>query len=111
MERCVDDLDIICYGTDDIGMDDLLFQLFHVGVVDLAADDIVKACIHGSLLIHCLNIVIIGYGIDLSDYASVMRRCNLCTVFPVNLISVVLGRIVRSSDHNTCDALKCAKRI
>ena len=39
MQWCVNDLDLICYFFDDLRMYDLLFQLYHICIIDLFADD------------------------------------------------------------------------
>ena len=104
MERRVYDLDIIGYCRDHLGMDDLLFKLCHILIIYLFAYHLIKALIHSLCLIHGLHGTEIGDGVNLGDYAGIVGRGNLCTVFPIYLIAVILGRVMACGHHYTCGA-------
>ena len=95
-------------------MNDLLLELNHVLVVDLCSERYIESLSDCILFGHCLNIVIIGDRNNLCDDTCVVRRCYLCAVLPVNLVTVVLRRIVRSRNHNSGDTSefsKCKRKL
>ena len=110
VERCIYDLDRISHFFDDLGMNDLLLKLDHVFVIDLLADHIVQMIRDSLFLCHRLHFVIIRDRKNLIDYIRISRRCDLCAVFPVNLVSVILGRIVTGRDYYTCRTSECSYR-
>ena len=103
MKWCIDNLDFLCNSFDDFRMNRLFLQLFHIFVINFRSDHLIKSCCFGSLLVHCLNLIKRSNLCDLSQDVLIMRRCDLCTILPINFVSVVLSRIMACCDNNTCD--------
>ncbi len=110
VEGRVDDLHVLRHLRDHFGMDDLLFQLRHVLVVDLLADDHIETSLLRLFLVHGLYRVVIRYVIDLCDNLLILGRRHLRAVLPIALVTVVLRRIVARRDHDTRDTAKLSER-
>ncbi len=110
MKRCIDDLYIISHLPDHFRMNDLLFQLFHISVVDLFANHLIQAFIHGFLLIHGLHIIVIRYRAHFLDDLPVLWSRHLGAILPVRLIAVILRRIMTCCHYNTGNAAKLPDR-
>ena len=61
-------------------------------------------------LSHGFDVVIVLYGLNLTDYVGIPGGRNLGAVFPVNLITVILRRIVAGSYNYTCGAAESPYR-
>ena len=85
-------------------MNDLFLQLRHVFVINLFTDHNIEARFLRFLLIHGLYGMIICHILDFRNNLFVLGRCNLCAVFPVTFISVILRRIVACRNHDTGNA-------
>ena len=109
VEGCVYNLDIIRHLLNHFGMDDLLFQFHHIGVVDFGTNYLVQARRHGSLFVHGQNIRIIGHSLYFIDDFLVFGSRNLSAVFPVNLIAIIFRRIMACRYHNTGNAAQCTQ--
>ena len=90
-------------------MNDLLFQLCHVLVVDFLADHLIKVSLDRRILIHGLTCMEILDCLDFVDNLGILWRCHLCAVLPVYLIAVVLGRVMACRNDNTCRAAQRAE--
>ena len=110
MERCIDNADIIRHLPDDLRMDDLLLEGFHVSVIDFSAEIDKKSLLRRFLLRHGLHLIVAGDRIDIRDDACVMRRCHLSAVLPVYLVAIVFRRIVACRDLYTGLASEIPKR-
>ena len=109
-ERGIYNLDVLSHLLDDIGMNDLLFQLCHVLVVDFLADHLIEVSLDRRILIHGLTCMEILDCLDFVDNLGILGRCHLCAVLPVYLIAVVLGRVMACRNDNTCRAAQRAER-
>ena len=110
VERRVNDPDIVSHLLNHFRMDDLLFQFFHVSVVDLFSDHLIQSFIHGFLLIHGFHVIVIRHRTDFFDDFAVSGRSHLCTVLPVCLIAVILRRIMACRHYDTGNAAKFSDR-
>ena len=99
-QRCVYNLDIVSHFGDYLGMDDLLLQFRHIGVVDLFADNPVKPLLLRFGLVHGLHGMIVLDGLDFLDNLLIIGRRHLCAVLPVYLVAVVFRRIVARRYHD-----------
>ena len=73
---------------------DKLVKLSYICVIDLLTDHIQQSCIYCSVLVHSLNHGEIFYIVDLCNDLLILRRYDLGSIIPVNLISVVFLWIV-----------------
>ena len=104
MQRRINNLHFLTDLTAKIPADDLLLQFLHIAVVDLTADHKITSCADRFHARHRVNLSPIAHGIHLIDDLRVLRRRNLRSVVPVNLISVVLCGVVARRHDDTCDA-------
>ena len=86
----------------EVGVRVMFFVVF-LSIYILGNAYIIYRVMH-DLKLHGLALGEIRNRIDLSDDVIVVRRCDLCTVLPVNLITVVLGRIVACGHNDTRNA-------
>ena len=86
-------------------MDDLLFQLHHIGIVDLFADHLIQTRRNGVFLAHGLHLMVIGHVLDLLNDLPIPGRRHLGTVLPVRFVSVVFRRVMACRDHDTGNAV------
>ena len=56
----INDLNIVCNFRNDLRMDDLLFQLCHISVVDLFSNDVIESRFGSLFFVHALYGMIIG---------------------------------------------------
>ena len=110
VEGRVDDADVVRHLPDHLGMDDLLLQLHHVGVVDLGTDHLIQPFLHGLFLRHGLHGMIIRHRLHLGDDLLILGGGHLRAVLPVYLIAVVLRRIVAGRHNDTGDAAQGTQR-
>ena len=101
---CVNDLEVLALCLDGIHMDDLFLKLCHVSIVNSLSDHLEKSCLHCFFFIHGLYGIPVGDCLNLTHDSGVMRWCDLCTVFPVNLVSVVFRRVMAGCYVDTCNA-------
>ena len=111
MEGRINDLDIIRHLLDDLRVNDLLLDLLHIGVVDLLADNIVKAGLLSLFFIHCLSIAVFFNSWYFIYDICISRRCYLCAILPIYLVAVILRRIVTCSNNNTCCTMELSYSI
>ena len=111
MKRGIHDLQLFGHGFDRIHMDHLTFQLFHIGIVYFFANHHIQTCFFCFCLIHGLHVIIICHFLNFSHDTAVMRRCDLRSVLPVYLITVILRRIMARSNIDTCNTSQLANSI
>ena len=104
MKRGVNDGDVLLHLVDGILVYNLCFYMGDVFVINLFADNLVKACCHGILCAHGLHGGQILNGQNLFRYTLVMRRSKLSAVLPVYLIAVILRRVVACGYVNAGNA-------
>ena len=110
VERRVDDADVVRHLLNHLGMDDLLLQLHHVGVVDRGTDHLIQPFLHGLFLRHGLHGMIIRHRLHLGDDLLILGGGHLRAVLPVYLIAVVLRRIVAGRHNDSGDAAQGTQR-
>ena len=101
VERCVDDLEVVL-ALDDLGVDGEGLHLFEVDLVDVFADDLDEGLV--AFKLHVLDLHLV----NLVDDACVVGGEHLSAVFPVGLVAVILARVVRCRDVDTCLAAQMA---
>ena len=103
VKRRIYDFQIFCHSFDRIHMDDLALQLFHIGIIHVFADHNIKTCFFCFRFIHSLYIIIICNFLNFSHDTTVMRRCDLSTIFPVYFVTVIFRWVVACCDIDTCN--------
>jgi len=104
VKRCINDFEVLALFLDCIHMDNLFLKFCHISIVYLFTDHLEETSFFCFCLVHGLNCIPVGDGLNLSHDTAVMWRCDLCTVFPVYFVSVVFRRVVAGSYVDTCHA-------
>ncbi len=77
---------------------------FKISIINLSIYHDVKTVADGNFFAHGLNLRIIQNIVNLFSYSRIMRRCDLGTVLPINLIAVVFAGVVACRDIYAGDA-------
>ena len=114
MKRRVYDFKIFLYLVNGVLVKHLLFELGNVSVVNVSSDHFVETSLFGGLFGHCLDCRKIGHCLYFVHNAFIVRRCDLCSVLPVYLVSVVFRRIVARCNidsGNTSKLSDCKRKL
>ena len=104
VKRCVNDLEVLALCLDGIHMDDLFLKLCHISIINSLSNHFEKTCLHCFFLVHGLYGIPVGDCLYLAHDPCIMRWCDLCAIFPVNLVSVVFRRVMAGCYVDTCNA-------
>ena len=101
MEWRVNDAEVLL-AQDDILIDHSLLDSAEIVNIHLTTDDLDEVVV--GLELHLVD----GHLVHLIDDALVVWRENLSAVVPVSLVAIVLLRVVRSGDVDTCLSMELA---
>ena len=104
MKRGIYNADLILHLINGLLVYNLSLYLSDVLVIDLFSDNLILARCDGRSLVCGLYCRQIFNSQNFFCNAFVMRRCKLCAIFPVYLVTIVFRRVVACSDIDTCYA-------
>ena len=104
VKRCVNDFQLVSLLFDCFRTKNQFLKSFHIFVIDFFTDHFVKTCCLCIFFRHCLHLSKVCDRLNFCNNLFVLRSCDLCAIFPVNFISVVLWRIVTCSYYYTSSA-------
>ena len=90
-------------------MDNLFFQFYHVGIVNLPADGLIQSCSLRLRFVHGFHGVVVLDGLYFTDDLLILGRGNLRAVLPVYFVAVVLRGIVAGCNHDSRRAAQSAQ--
>ena len=103
VKRCVNNLEVLALSLDRIHVKNLFLKFCHISIVYFFADHLEQACLFCFCLVHSLNSIPVRDGLNLSHDSADVRRCDLCAIFPVYLVSVVFRRVMAGCYVDTCN--------
>ena len=106
VKRCIYDFYVFCSLSYNLRMNILFFKLCDILIINFFADNFDKSFGNCLLIWHCFHLLKIFNQRNLCQNIFVMRRCNLCSILPINFVAVVFSRIVACSYNNSGYAAK-----
>ena len=105
MERRIYNLQFFSIFVDALLVQHEFLQLCHICVVNLFSDDLIEAFMDGFLFRHG-NGILYGDCLYLAHDTCIVWRCDLCAIFPIHLVSVILRWVVTGCHIDTCHTAK-----
>ena len=92
-------------------MNHLIDKLYIIIFIYRCRNHVIKSCCNSCIILHREHLVIALYLRYMCQNILIMWRCDLCTILPIHLISIVFRWIVAGCNYNTGHAAKLSHCI